>query len=54
MWADFVNEYQTFYDTTEAPDDGGNGQYYIYEEERAVLSMDEPDTPEWAIVKVEE
>lgn len=54
MWADFLNEYQTFYDTTETPDDEGNGQYYIYEEERAVLSMDEPDTPEWAIVKVEE
>lgn len=54
MGADFLNEYQEFYDTTEAPDDEGNGQHYIYDGERAVLSLDTPDTPEWAIVKVDE
>lgn len=53
MGADFVNEYMEFYDTTEPPMDEDNDRVYIYGGDRAVLCMDEPDTPEWAIVELE-
>lgn len=54
MGAEFLQEYQEFYDTTEAPRDEDNEYVYIYDGDRAVLSLDEPDTPEWAIVEVED
>ena len=52
MGEDFLREYQELYDTTEPPTDEENGYIYIYDGERAVLSMDEPDTPEWAICEL--
>lgn len=54
MQADFIREYEEFYDTTEPPRDEDNDYVYIYDGDRAVLSLDEPDTPEWAIVEIEE
>lgn len=61
MWAaqqamatDFLKEYEEYYDTTEPPRDEDNCVVYIYDGDRAVLSLDEPDTPEWAIVEVKE
>ena len=53
MGADFIREYEEFYDTTESPRAEDNEYGYIYDGDRAVLSLDEPDTPEWAIVEVE-
>jgi len=52
MEADFLREYEQFYDTTEPPRDEDNDYAYIYGGDRAVLSLDTPDTPEWAIVEV--
>jgi len=54
MAADFLKEYEEFYDATEPPRDEDNDVVYIYDGDRAVLSLDEPDTPEWAIVEVKE
>ena len=54
MWCEFIHEYEDFYDSTEAPRDEDNEYVYIYDGNRAVLSLDEPDTPEWAIVEVED
>ena len=54
MAADFLKEYEEFYDSTEPPRDEDNDVVYIYDGDRAVLSLDEPDTPEWAIVEVKE
>ena len=62
LWYDFLNEFMEFYDDTEAPKDEDNGMTYwcdLYLEghgkvlARAVLSLDMPDTPEWAIVEME-
>ena len=54
MWAEFIHVYEDFYNSTEAPRDEDNGCTYYYTSDRAVLSLDEPDTPEWAIVEVED
>ena len=53
MQADFLREYEDFYDTTEPPRDEDNGCVYSYYGDRAMLSLDTPDTPEWAIVEME-
>lgn len=63
MWADFLHEYEDFYDTTEPPADEDNDHVYWYDADisghgaircRAMLSLNDPDTPEWVIVEMED
>lgn len=62
LWYDFLNEYMDFYDDTEALKDEDNGVTYWYDLHikghgkvlaRAMLSLEIPETPEWAIVEME-
>ena len=53
MAADFLKEYEEFYDTTEPPSDEDQDRLFIYGGDRAVLSLEFTGTPEWAIVKMD-
>ena len=54
MAKEFLSEYEDFYDTTEMPDGEDNERVYLYDGERAMLSLTVPDTTEWAIVEMED